>query len=440
MAFKQSATLLNIFESHVGHILLALTTKIVNILIHHPTGNANVRAAVIGLQQTDMLLGFCTSIGTFSGSFLDQLSTIPPFTELSRRRYDAVLESKTRMWPWRELGRLIASKAHIPGLTTHEKGIFSIDAVYQSLDRHVAVSLSQRIKQQKIDAVYAYEDGAAYSFREAKELGIKCFYDLPIGYWRAAQRLLKPEQERWPEWESTLTGLKDSDVKLARKDEELMLADRIVVASQFTADTLRDFPGQLVPIQVVPYGFPAVGEARHYTDFNTPRPLQLLFVGGLSQRKGIADLFAAVEALAPYVELTVVGRKATDNCPALDAALSRHRWIPSLPHAAVLKIMREHDVLVFPSLFEGFGLVITEAMSQGTPVITTNRTAGPDLIEHGYNGWLVEAGSTSALQSSIEHLIREPRSIAAAGRAAMETARSRPWSIYGQELAIALTM
>ena len=52
--------------------------------------------------------------------------------------------------------------------------------------------------------------------------------------------------------------------------------------------------------------------------------------------------------------------------------------------------MREHDVFVFPSLFEGFGLVITESMSQGTPVITTDRTAGPDLIKNDENGWLLK--------------------------------------------------
>jgi len=129
-----------------------------------------------------------------------------------------------------------------------------------------------------------------------------------------------------------------------------------------------------------------------------------------------------------------VGRKASDNCPALDEALSKHRWIASLPHAGVLKIMREQDVLIFPSLFEGFGMVITEAMSQGTPVITTDRTAGPDIITHGENGWLVDAGSTDALVEAIEELLLHPENIAKAGKAAMEAARSRPWEIYGQEL------
>jgi glycosyltransferase involved in cell wall biosynthesis len=398
----------------------------VQVLLYHPTGNANVRAAATGLLAAGQLADFRTTIATFPGSALDHVSALPPFAELRRR-------------PWREIGRLAAAKVGLASLVRHETGFFCVDSVYHSLDRHVAAGLPQSVARRQIDTVYAYEDGAAAAFRRAKQLGLTCVYDLPIGYWRAARRLLEPEQARWPEWAPTLMGLQDSVAKLARKDEELRLADRIVVASRFTARTLQDFPGPLAPVQVVPYGFPDVGEPRQYLLSGNGRPLKLLFVGGLSQRKGIADLFAAVAALGPRVELTIVGRKASENCPALDAALTRHRWLPSLPHAEVLALMRAHDVLVFPSLFEGFGLVITEAMSQGTPVITTDRTAGPDLIEHGRNGWLVEAGSTAALQVAIEELLERPESVAEAGQAAQETARRRPWAVYGQELAAALT-
>jgi glycosyltransferase involved in cell wall biosynthesis len=166
--------------------------------------------------------------------------------------------------------------------------------------------------------------------------------------------------------------------------------------------------------------------------------LRLLFVGGLSQRKGIADVFAVAEALKPHVELTVVGSKSMEGCAVLNEALSRHRWLPSLPHVKILELMREHDVLLFPSLFEGFGLVITEAMSQGTPVITTERTAGPDVIQSGENGWLVPAGSTEALKASVEEILRGPDCLSAASEAARETARLRPWKIYGDKLAEAL--
>jgi len=71
-------------------------------------------------------------------------------------------------------------------------------------------------------------------------------------------------------------------------------------------------------------------------------------------------------------------------------------------------------------------------------VITTERTAGPDLISHGENGWIIKAGSEEALLNSIEHLLINRRSVAEVGRQAAETAKQRPWSTYGRELAGAI--
>lgn len=403
------------------------------LILSHPTGNANVRQAACGLLAANLLGEFHTSIASFPNNILDRIS-IGPLSEIRRRRFDSALEPFTRTWPWVEAGRLVASKVGFNKLTVHEKGSFCIDSVYKSLDKRVASRLKHAIK---FDAVYSYEDGAAITFREAKRQNLLRFYDLPIGYWRTARQLLEKEKEQWPDWAATITGFNDSEEKLSRKDEELQLADRIFVASQFTANTLKQFPGALPGIEVIPYGFPKVVENRLYAKV-AGRPLKLLFVGGLSQRKGIANLFAAVETFGNHVELTVVGHKPVNSCYALDAALGRHRWIHSLPHAEILKIMQAHDVLVFPSLFEGFGLVITEAMSQGTPVITTDRTAGPDLIRHGQNGWLAEAGSTQALKAAIEDILLNSGMIATAGREAMETARKRPWEAYGKELAEAI--
>ncbi|GAB4016655.1 hypothetical protein GCM10028808_45790 [Spirosoma migulaei] len=405
-----------------------------NIIISHPTGNSNARAACQGLLEADILAEFHTTLASFPKNFLGRISDLRYFQEIKRRQFSPLLEPYTHMHPWREVGRLIASRGKFSRLIEHEVGPFSIDAVYQSCDRHVASSLYKNKGIEK-KAVYAYEDGAAFSFKEAKRLGIICLYDLPIGYWRSARRLLQIEYDRWPDWIATMPTFKDSDVKLARKDEELRLADRIFVASNFTAKTLEEFPGKLAPIEVIPYGFPPVYNERLYTTSTYKRRIKLLFVGSLSQRKGIADLLKAVEAFKDHIDLTIVGRKATEDCVPLNLALKKHHWIPSLPHEKVLQLMKENDVLIFPSLFEGFGLVITEAMAQGTPVITTDRTAGPDLIKHEENGWLIKASSIESIQSTIDQLLTNQNLIAETGHAALETARLRPWSVYSKELA-----
>ena len=135
------------------------------------------------------------------------------------------------------------------------------------------------------------------------------------------------------------------------------------------------------------------------------------------------------------MELTVVGMGAIDRCPALQKALEGVNYIPSLPHNEVLRLMSRQDLLIFPSLFEGFGLVITEAMSQGTPVVTTDRTCGPDVITHGTDGWIVPAGTSEPIRELLESFIDVPEQLQEAGKAAMQTAARRAWACYGTELA-----
>jgi len=402
------------------------------ILLSHPTGNANVRAVAEGFAEAGVLDKFYTTFATTPGRLLYRLGGVPGLSEIRRRSYSSLLSPYMKSYPLYETGRMIAGKLHIERLLGHETGLFCIDRVYHRLDNQIAAHLSKKKRQP--NAVYAYEDGALQTFREAKACGIQTLYDLPIGYWRAAREMLQSEISLRPGWAATLSGFRDSEAKLMRKDAELSLADHIYVASSFTAQTLKRYPGGLAPVSVIPYGFPDVRAGRIYSAPGG-RKLKLLFVGGLSQRKGIANLFEAIAGLESRVELTVVGQKAVADCDALNRALACHTWIPSMPHAAILELMRTQDVLVFPSLFEGFGLVITEAMSQGTPVITTERTIGPDIIRHGENGWLTAAGSTAELRAKIEDILTQPSQLTRVGQAAMETARLRPWSEYGREMA-----
>ncbi len=406
------------------------------VLISHPTGNEFFRAAAKGFYNEGVLQSVYTSLASFPGTFAYDLGRFKILSDIKRRALNASFKNITHTHPLKELARLLFMKAGYKKLVAHEKGIFSVDAVYKSLDKYVAKNLMKE-KRNGVSSVYAYEDGALYSFREAKKNGIQCFYDLPIGYWRSMHSILSAEKELNPEWASTLGGLKDSAEKLNRKDEEISLADKIFVASSFTAQTLQCFPAKLPEVKVVPYGFPPV-TPRQYSSFKTSSKLKLLFAGGLSQRKGLSYLFNAIEGLENHVSLTILGSAVTYNCEALNKNLAKHTWIKTLPHNKVLELMRQQDVLIFPSLFEGFGLVITEAMAQGTPVITTERTAGPDIIKHKENGWLVNAGSSEAIRQIIEEILVKPQLISEAGFQAQETAKQRPWSVYGKELADAV--
>jgi glycosyltransferase involved in cell wall biosynthesis len=404
------------------------------ILLSHPTGNQNSRAVLHAFAQEELLYEFHTSYALFQEHFLQK--KLAP--QLARRQFDQHLKQKIKTYPYFEFTQRVLNKIKLEWLVPREGDKISMYDTGKYMDRRIAKRIALA-NAGTIKAVYAYEDMAKQSFESAKIKQLKCFYDLPIGYWRAYQDLLAKEQQQKPLWASTLTGFQSSEQKLLQKDKELELADHIFVASQFTANTLNYFPQPIkAQLHVIPYGFPNVDtvvKQRTYDFHRTKRPLKLLFVGGLSQRKGLSYLFEAVEAFGDRVELTVVGRKVSEDCEPLNTALNNCcKWIPSLPHPQILELMRASDLFVFPSLFEGFGLVMTEAMSQGTPVIATERTAAPDMITDGKDGYIVKAGSSQELIIKIESLLAQPEKLEQMGKAAANTAAKRPWSVYGQEL------
>jgi len=399
------------------------------IWVSHPTGNTNVRAAVEAFDRNGLLEAFHTCIG------LGFDNANPVAKKLFGQRRCPLPSAKIKTLPTRETMRLLLQRTGVfPALRRHETGPFCIDRIYRELDAKVAGRLRQSASPPT--AVFAYEDAAEATFRAAAEVGVKRIYDLPIGYWRAARRIQTEEAERLPEWAGTMEALRDSGAKLERKDEELSRAEAIFVASRFTAKTLKEAPFDLPEPVVIPYGCPTPrGSVEPPADSSAP--LKALYVGGLSQRKGLAYLIRAADRLGKAVELTFVGKRIAP-CPPLDAALRKHRWIDSLPHPEILKLMRTHDVFVFPSLFEGFGLVLTEALSQGLPVVATAHTCAPDLIEDGRQGFIVPIRDADAIASHLHALHEDRGKLHAMKIAALETARAHTWQSYRDGLVTAL--
>lgn len=405
------------------------------ILFTHPTGNANVRHAALALHSAGLLGEYLTCISYRPGPFARALLPNRIATQLERRALPAALHGCASTRPGREVVRHIASKLNLRALTRHETGPFSVDRVYHDLDQVAARHLAKG----KFSAIYAYEDGAAAAFGAAQRLGRKKLYDLPIGYWRVAHRLMTEEVELQPEWASTIPTMRDSSAKTARKDEELGLADMVLCASNFTRSTLASAPGFRAPLVVIPYGAPALPDNRPRPPRRPGDPLRVLFVGSLSQRKGLSYLFSACRELgANAVQLTVIGRHPGESCAALDRELSEVRWIPSLPHAGILDEMSRHDVFVFPSLFEGFGLVLLEAMAAGLPIISTPHTAAPDLIDDGQEGFIIPIRDSQLLAEKLDLLFRDPDRCTAMGRAARQKSQTFTWAGYGERLVAAI--
>jgi len=399
-------------------------------MLVHPTGNANVRQTARSLFDGGMLASFFTSIVWQPGTLADRMLPSALRSELSRRSFPGIPRELIHSCPWREAGRLCALRMGWRSLVEHETGIFCLDAAIADLQ---AKAIHRIAGGPEPDAIYGFENTEL--FIEAERRGIHRIFDLPFPHHRAYIQILEAERELKPEWAPTLTALHDSPKRLARKDRDLDLADLIIVASSFTAETLKSYPGSLTSrIFTVPYGAPAAGPSRQQT--RPQDPLRVLYVGKLSQQKGIGYLFEAAELLdrnKVRYSLTVLGN-STVPTRELTRALAACRWIDSAPHSEVLKLMREHDVLVFPTLFDGFGLVILEAMAQGTVVIATPNCAAPEILDDGRDGFIVPIRSPEAIAQRLTKLAEDRDLLATMSEAARLKAISRGWERYRQEL------
>lgn len=136
---------------------------------------------------------------------------------------------------------------------------------------------------------------------------------------------------------------------------------------------------------------------------------RILVVGRMHWVKGYHYLFDAITILKERKFPVTVTLVASGEMPeellyqvhSLDLK-NRVQWIKGLPHEKVVAHMREHDVLVLPSVEEGIANVVLEAMSVGLPVISTDCGGMQEVIESGSNGFLVPVRNPKALADAIE--------------------------------------
>lgn len=397
------------------------------ILLSHPSGNQNVRGALKAFACAGLLEEFWTCVSNSSPLLRFLPKGLGPL--FGRRSFAYPDASLIHTEPWREIARQGAMRFRWNWLTEPDSRPLSHESVAAAFDARVA----KRISSRPPNTVYAYDVGALHSFRAAKREGVRRVYDLQTAHWRYVLQTFQQEANLLPEFAGLLrtTVLRE---KQERQDEELALADLIIVPSRFVARSLVSAPGITAPIEVVPYGAPPVDATRS----RAPRPtgnqkLKVLYVGRLTQEKGIAYLLDAVEPLKNHVELTLVGGRYGD-CERVDRAIREHRWIPHLHRDQLLLEMSQSDVMVHPSLIEGFALVILEAMSCGLPVITTPNSGAEDFIESGRNGVLVPIRSASAITEGLESLIRKPNLQKQMSNDAIQTAQNWSWDHYGTRL------
>jgi glycosyltransferase involved in cell wall biosynthesis len=167
-------------------------------------------------------------------------------------------------------------------------------------------------------------------------------------------------------------------------------------------------------------------------------PTRLLFFGGWEWRKGtryLIEAFSRVAAEYPDVTLSLVGTGMGEVAVKEMFPMNLHRRIRVVPRVAaedVPGVYADHDLFLFPSMFEGLPLVIPEAMASGMPIVTTRACGMQDVVEDGVTGFLIPPRDSETLAKSVKILLNDPGLCAKLGKAAQQKAREITWDKIAQ--------
>ena len=280
----------------------------------------------------------------------------------------------------------------------HDKRVFSWN---DQFDRWVARHLPGFG-----NLAFGYESSSLHTFREAHRRGIRTVLYQPIGVAEFAMEVLGEEAKRVPTMAETLRYAWFPPSEIERRREERALADRIVCASSFTKKTLEDVGVPAGKIVVEPYGVDQTMFAPSQDKFPA---FSIVWASSFTQTKGFSYLLESIRrSNIPGAELLLMGYPSGRDAVALYGGDITVRRLGRVTRRELANVMARSHVHLFPTLLDGFGRNIVEAMASGLPVITTPHCAGPDLIRDGETGFVVPVRDVDAMVDRLRWIHAHP--------------------------------
>ncbi len=184
----------------------------------------------------------------------------------------------------------------------------------------------------------------------------------------------------------------------------LKAADSVTAVSRFLAEITQRELGLTRKIQVIYNG---IDTAEFYPVGKKTggKRIRVLFAGNLHRRKGAFLLPAIARRLNPGITIGYArGLRSKTPLPSTSNLMD----LGNVPLKEMPALYRQYDLLLFPSVREGFGLVVAEAMSCGLPIVASDTSAIPELVIDGKGGFLCEPGNSDAFAEKINLLAEMP--------------------------------
>jgi glycosyltransferase involved in cell wall biosynthesis len=404
----------------------------VSIVVFHPSTAPHVQQAARAIFETGQLERFITAVRDDPDWWLERgiiaagrLVRRDLAREFARRAVVELPREKVESHPWGELLRIAVSRLDRDGRLTD----LVWDRTEPAFDRMVARRIHARLT-----GVYGFDYSSLATFRRARALGLRVIYDVPALETNFVHAIFAAEIARLPLLRTPYFDYTApfKDRRAARRREEWQLADLIVVNSQVTRSSYVAAGLDCTKVRVATLGAP-VPLARDLAVVGPPatEPLTLLWAGNFTALKGAHYLLEAWRSahFGRQARLRVFGAVALPD-PLLHPLPEGIILHGSVPRAELFAHYRQADALIFPTLCDGFGMVATEAWSQGLPVIMTDRAGAMDLLQPQRNGLLVRAGDSTALVEVIQWCLDHRAELRAMRESAQATAASWQWADY----------
>ncbi len=398
------------------------------IAVIHPGPSVFVKNNIISLCENELLEKFYTTYVHHPDYFLSKLiDAIGSLNgnikkEFSRRSFNEIPFEYIHTYPYAELLRVFVNRIIKSPVLTHK--------IWEKSEPLFSKNASDSIGDCAA-AVYTYEGNAYDVLKKAKSKNQFSWYEMVSQHELYFHDLLAEQIKKYPQLNTPYYSnlLENGNSEYAkRKNAELELADRIICNSNFTRETIRYAGLATDKVKVIPLGSPAPVKKIK----NRPDKMKFVYAGNQSVRKGIHILIEAWKNSGikqHEAELFLVGSRDLPDDFYVNLP-ENVKVINNIPHQELIELFRETSMFVLPTLADGFGMVITEAMSQGVPVLATYNCAGPDLITHGVNGLLIKAGSTEMLIEQLKWAVSHPSEVEQMGMRALEKASQWQWSDY----------
>lgn len=277
--------------------------------------------------------------------------------------------------------------------------------------------------------VIGYDSQASAIFEACSSRPVWRLLDQTIGHVLTASPLLEQERQLNPDFAATIPPIPDQTLRQCAS--EVKNADLILAASDYVIRTLKDLGTPDDKIRFLPYGV----DIERFKPVPQPAPkrkIRFLYIGQISQRKGIKYLLEAFKKLgSAQAELHLAGPIFGNQ-----ALLTKYRdminYHGSVPREQIPELYQSADIFVFPSLHEGSALVVYEALASGLPVITTFESGS--VVRNGTEGFLVPMQNSELLAEKMELLLTNSSLREQLGRQGRSRAEQFPWSRYHREL------